>query len=125
MPYIRTDKGKLYNLDDLYVTKLKGEPYGVKESGILVYKKNIIKQTDTIDELCDCFIYKKQIFKSCRIIKHNLYGEFEEYIRLEDIGGFFIDIELEECQEVKGAIWTDKGLIYKAEMNDKGELELL
>ena len=24
-----------------------------------------------------------------------------------------------------GAIWTDKGLIYVAKMNDKGELELL
>ena len=26
---------------------------------------------------------------------------------------------------IKGAIWTDKGLIYVAKMNDKGELELL
>ena len=24
-----------------------------------------------------------------------------------------------------GAIWTDKGLIYVAKMNEKGELELL
>lgn len=28
-------------------------------------------------------------------------------------------------KEVYGAIWTDKGLIYVAKMNDKGELELL
>ena len=27
--------------------------------------------------------------------------------------------------EIYGAIWTDKGLIYVAKMNDKGELELL
>lgn len=27
--------------------------------------------------------------------------------------------------EIKGAIWTDKGLIYVAKMNEKGELELL
>ena len=26
---------------------------------------------------------------------------------------------------LRGAIWTDKGLIYVAKMNDKGELELL
>ena len=26
---------------------------------------------------------------------------------------------------IKGAIWTDKGLIYVAKMNDKGELELI
>ena len=34
------------------------------------------------------------------------------------------------CQElidavIYGAIWTSKGLIYVAKMNDKGELELL
>lgn len=28
-------------------------------------------------------------------------------------------------KEVYGAIWTDKGLIYVAKMNNKGELELL
>lgn len=27
--------------------------------------------------------------------------------------------------ELYGAIWTNKGLIYVAKMNDKGELELL
>lgn len=27
--------------------------------------------------------------------------------------------------QIYGAIWTDKGLIYVAKMNDKGELELL
>ena len=26
---------------------------------------------------------------------------------------------------IYGAIWTDKGLIYVAKMNEKGELELL
>ena len=32
---------------------------------------------------------------------------------------------VEKGDNVYGAIWTDKGLIYVAKMNDKGELELL
>ena len=38
------------------------------------------------------------------------------------------EFDLDWCLKdspIYGAIWTNKGLIYVAEMNDKGELELL
>ena len=70
------------------------------------------KQANTIEELCDCFViewlptkhrdiftidkYSKEIVKSC-------------------IGN--------SKTKVYGAIWTDKGLIYVAKMNDEGVLE--
>ena len=67
-------------------------------------KDEIVKQADTIKELCDEYVY-------------HLKG-----------GGKFIDEKLVTSfvyKEIYGAIWTDKGLIYVAKKNDKGELELL
>ena len=32
---------------------------------------------------------------------------------------------MEDGYTIYGAIWTDKGLIYVAKMNDKGDLELI
>ena len=68
---------------------------------------NILKVTDTIEEVCDAFV-----------------GKF-------DNGNYIQLVNLEErkqypaIKEIYGAIWTDKGLIYVAKMNEKGELELL
>jgi hypothetical protein len=69
--------------------------------------KNIaIKRADTIEELCDEFVGisddKPQMLR------------FVPYACAQYWNG-----------GVYGAIWTDKGLIYVAKMNDKGELELL
>lgn len=88
-----------------------------KNHNILFKKKDLekFKQSDTIEELCDEFvvIYKKhkkftQPFISLHLSKEDLLKEHD----------------LNECK-IYGAIWTDKGLIYVAKMNDKGELELL
>ena len=70
-------------------------------------KEYIVKSADTIEELCDCFIGKVSD---------------EEYIHLI---GLWERKHYPSIKEVYGAIWTDKGLIYVAKMNDKGELELL
>lgn len=66
------------------------------------------KQADTIEELCDEFV---DIYKN----------EKPETTLLSDI----IYFEMYKHHIIYGAIWTDKGLIYVAKMNDKGELELL
>lgn len=64
--------------------------------------KSIIKQADTIQELCDEFVYDGE------------KGTHLRFAHLEDIklSGWL------ECAnwEIKGAIWTDKGLIYVAKM---------
>ena len=80
-----------------------------------VKKDYIEKQADTIKELCDEFVMLRLkdelndnepiIFKHLDLAK----SYFEKYL------GYAI----------YGAIWTDKGLIYVAKMNKKGELKLL
>ena len=64
-----------------------------------------LNQADTIEELCDEFIgiYKGRHIKS---LSKDLWI-------------------LKDCEVIYGAIWTDKGLIFVAKMNEKGTLELL
>ena len=72
----------------------------------------IEKHADTIEELCDLVIYTtwsgdKGIdeINELKLHKNNF------------LNGYYSDLKL--------AIWTNKGLIYVAKMNEKGELELL
>ena len=83
------------------------------------FENSIIKQADTIEELCDCFVMfcpnairrKIRVYETMRSI--SLYSK-----RDKRWNGNMVD-------KVYGAIWTDKGLIYVAKINEKGELELL
>lgn len=67
------------------------------------------KQADNLAELCDEFVY---CYRNDMPILVN-----EEQIKQIILVG--------RIQDVRGAIWTDKGLIYVAKMNEKGELELI
>lgn len=75
-----------------------------------ILNKDEYKQADTIEELCDEFVVKETRDNSITQINHSLN-------ECEIQKGFYEDIY--------GAIWTDKGLIYVAKMNDRGELELI
>ena len=107
MKYIRTNS-EVYDIDDLYVCEeLNGKPYATKNGGWCIYKDSIVKEADTIEELCDEFVIK-------------------------GTRGRYLGTPLQECElrnipitQIYGAIWTDKGLIYVAKMNEKGELELI
>lgn len=113
--YIRTKDG-IYEVDPLsiyYIGETHFSCQDVKHTRIF-NEWHILKQADTIEELCDLFVVeyqtkKKKIFTS--------YDEAHwEYIQLPvDMGGFSL-----YC-----AIWTEKGLIYVAKMNPKWEFELL
>lgn len=109
MRYIRTKNGKIVEIEkNMVMEVIDGLPR-------LVYKINtmicvldsdddILKQANTIKELCDEFVMISDG-------KHKL-----------DIGCHSYS---DEKIQIYGAIWTDKGLIYVAKMNKKGELELL
>ena len=92
-----------------------------KKRRLTVNPKDIIKQADTIEELCDEFI---------DIDNHDYYkishkdGITFALSKTERLLGNY-DIRCEEIGQIMGSIYTDKGLIYVAKMNDKGELELL
>ena len=106
MKYIRTECG-IY--ERVMVTRqvCDGEEVAVIRYDKLEFEP-IIKTADTIEELCDEFVIvgtNWQQIIDLDSAKHNA-GKHEKI-------------------KIYGAIWTDKGLIYIAKMNDKGELELL
>ena len=96
MKYIRT-KDEIKGVPDYYAKKLIETP--------------TLKVADTIEELCDEFVIKVNDNGYCLC-------PYEKALSL-----------IEEAQQrnaiIYGAIWTDKGLIYVAKMNNNGELELL
>lgn len=107
MNYIRTEDGKIIELPKKVITTIVlNTKIGDLKSGYIAEYKGIevIKQADTIEELCDEFV-------------------------VEDKDEFAIFHNSKLAKQTKGivygAIWTDKGLIYVAKMNEKGELELL
>lgn len=122
MKYISTKDGKIYKTleeymqSDLPPTKMRVEDVA-KGWHNIIPKSKIIKQADTIEELCDCFVKIKR------------KKDYRDYILKFD----FKDLPLLKEQRIKyptspvyGAIHVeDKGLIYVAKMNDEGELELL
>ena len=106
MKYIRTKCGKIVE-----------HPH--PNADVFTFRYEIEKQADTIEELCDEFVIFDEnqnggLPLSCPKEK---VSEIKPYIRFGMINGFNVWI--------KGAIWIDKGLIYVAKMNEKGELELL
>lgn len=95
MKYIRTKEG----------TILKGNPNRVDTD-----RFEIVKVADTIEELCDEFVYSDNVFKN--VI-------YENYKALKML------LKIRKNYIVYGAIWTEWGLKYVARMNSKGVMELL
>ena len=120
MKYIRTGDGKLFEYNADFVKKFqlvwwqkelieKNEGKFYLDGEIVVYKV-----ADTIEELCDEFVFIDEFFKR----KHRLAYSLENALarcKYHDV----------DITTLRGAIWTDKGLIYVAKMNSEGELELL
>ena len=115
MSYIRTKDGKIHmsysdyqSFDKLWVCKklyTLGDFYYVRRS-------RIVAQANTIEELCDCFVVidKEKVFPNQVYDKRHLYT-----LKTRENTRFII----------YGAIWTNKGLIYVAKMNENGELRLI
>lgn len=114
MKYIRTkDWDGIWEVveetDLVYRVKARGEPHHVYSKSKC--QTQVIAQSDTIEELCDEFVFIDiGVFRTNRYIYKSL--------REAESKDFLYD----KCY---GAIWTEKGLIYVAKMNDKGEMELL
>lgn len=83
---------------------------GIKWRDVKGYSTEIVKQADTIEELCDRFVI-------CG--KPDYYELYEDFDEVKDL--FYA----ENVTNIYGAIWTDKGLIFVAKLNNKGKLELL
>jgi len=111
MKYIRTKDG-VYEIESYYEPR---DYYWVKQDcDQPIGSDEIIKQADNIEELCDEFIVVENDYQVAP------YGINTKDLNLK----LFVKNNYDYCK-IFGAIWTDRGLIYVAKMNDKGELELL
>ena len=81
------------------------------------YLKDILKQAETIEELCDGYVVEHPI------------NAFKFFYDKEEVFGFLKNTcanMFKFCELcIYSVIKTDKGLIYVAKMNEKGEFELL
>lgn len=86
------------------------------------YKEEILKEADTIEELCDGF-YNDILndFDCFGFDRLYIYNDFESF--KSDWIGYRIHDNWQG--NGYGFIKTDKRLIYVAKMNEKGELELI
>ena len=123
--YIRTRDGRIIPLlDEDKETKLPKRDlrfYYIQPNNVIAFidKNEIIKQADTIEELCDEFVVFKQDKKYICWFDEQCDDFNVEY---DGDCKFF---KKEDCDKVYAAIWTEWGLRYVANMTSKGELCLL
>lgn len=114
MKYIRTKDSidLLIKSIDSYIVKDSESSFekAIDEETLL---KNY-KVADTIEELCDEFI----------AYNHKASLDVKDVFSIKEELNYALDY-MEEGYTIYGAVWTDKGLIYVAKMNEKGDLELL
>ena len=134
--YIRTK-------DNIY--EVTNNKYGViEENGVFkIHCENmghhwyseleVIKQSENLEELCDEFCYIKNGVVSQYLTIDFKFKRDDEFCALRnkltangiaEISKGISKYELENG-ELKFAIWTSKGLIYVAKMDNEGKLELI
>ena len=106
--YIRTKDG-IYKVESTLRDNSIVKGYNVGEMGF-IRKDQVIKQSENIEELCDRFVVMdKETKEVMNIVSFLEYAKLWSYCKYN----------------IYGAIWTDKGLIFVAKMNDEGDLELI
>ena len=111
MKYIRTKDG-IYSYEPTHNIDVDGFVVQHNLTGWdkPIMKEDVIKITDTIEELCDKWV----LIDRTGFNEPYICDTYREGKELKD-----------DTDDLIGAIFTDKGLIYVAKMNEKGELELL
>ena len=108
--YIRTEEGHIYEYVEQRISPNQYAKFGIYRHNLNSEYEQIIAQSDNLAELCDAFV----------MISEN-----------HDLPQLVCKTNFEYCKtkckwtNFYGAIWTDKGLIYVAKMNDDGELVLI
>ena len=101
MSYIRTKDGRIID-----TTKYPEHPasWSVQASDYAL----TIKESENLEELCDCYVLEFDNGNRV-VIDADEYCNYEKHVR-------------KNCY---GAIWTNKGLIYVAKMDNEGKLVLI
>ena len=101
MKYVRT-KDKIEKVPNDYASKIVECPN--------------LKIADTIEELCDSEVI---------VWKDSTPSTWNKFLTKQEFERLYSSFQRKKIIAIYGAIWTDNGLIYVAQLNDKGELELL
>ena len=117
--YVRTTDGRIVRLCGVIQESIHVNSEGKilyisdRHNPLCVYAIPYVKQADTIEELCDWYV--------------SVWSKdgHTEYCTYYDLGRDLFQSLTCAKFTIYGAIWTDKGLIYVAKMNEKGEFELL
>lgn len=109
MKYIRTKDG-IYEVEEWF-KPLENDMVYIPNEGL----NKILKQADTIEELCDAFVVVQKDFHDLLNADTHCLQTLKRYYEINKI----------EVLGIYGAIWTKWGLKYVAKMNEKGELELI
>lgn len=122
MKYVRTKNGIVdisnYIEKDFYYQDTKTPDY--------IGKEKIIKQSDSIEELCDEFVMYWLPLEEMSINESWIpYAQYERLGIWQKMRDTIIKEVIKTKSVLYGAIWTEKGLIYIAKMNKNGELELI
>ena len=109
--YIRTKDG-IYKVESIFRNNGFVKGYNIGKMAFII-KDQVINQADAIEELCDEFVVNFECFnRSYYFIYKNSYDELKSDVQTFNYSAY-------------GAIWTSKGLIFVARMNDKGDFELI
>ena len=105
--YIRTKIG-IYKVESETCNK-QGYYIDRYEEDVIL-KKQVIKQSENIEELCDRFVVMdKETKEVMNIVSFLEYAKLWSYCKYN----------------IYGAIWTEWGLKYVVKLDDKGKLELI
>lgn len=125
MKYIRT-KDDIFRIDNDKISVINGCQFVSIRGGILHALDVKDEVADTIEELCDEFVCEENHYLMKPYwLKYNDDGYCDETYHQGIMNAFRHKYFNYKDYHWFGAIWTNKGLIYVAKMNDKGELELL
>ena len=115
--YVRTKDGRI--IERGIITLIGGNFINNRNKAEVIYYNNILKEADTIEELCDSYYIDDLCFEG-----FNFDGVFHEF---DEFQTELILLLNEDKANVVGYgfIKTGKGLIYVAKMNNDGILELI
>ena len=110
MKYIRT-KEHIYEYVEQRIHTSQYTKFGLYRHNLNSDYEQIIAEAETIEELCDEFVF----------VDFGIFNDKEYHFKTLE--------ESKKCNALYdrcyGAIYTDKGLIYIAKMNDKGGFDLI
>ena len=108
--YIRTENG-IFEVDFVeYSTYYHTTGWNIFE------KEQIIAQADTIEALCDRFVFIDKKYQQ----EKNRYQVYTRLFEKKNLPKY-----IQNGTEIYGAIWCEWGLKYVARLNKDGELKLI